>query len=76
MVHIYEYQSIQVMKQHFAKNSKGKKDYNKLHLNAFYKLLDHTYVELLVQKACEHNETKALNTMIDFLFLKKRNYGV
>lgn len=38
---------------------------NKLHLNAFYDVLNRIYTDVLVQTAADYNESRACATMID-----------
>ncbi len=38
---------------------------NKLHLNAFYDVLNRIYTDVLVQTAADYNEFRACATMID-----------
>ena len=43
---------------------------NKLHLNAFYDILNRIYTDVLVQTAADYNESRACATMIDRLKLE------
>ena len=43
---------------------------NKLHLNAFYDVLNRIYTDVLVQTAADYNESRACATMIDRLKLE------
>ena len=57
------------------------KGFNQLHLNAFYDLLERTYIDALVQNGREENEKRAMCDMIDryngnskAIFIADRNY--
>ncbi len=58
----------------------GQKDYNLLHINAMYDLLQHTYTDAVIQKSRNVNESAALTDMVDrsdikqALLLADRNY--
>lgn len=58
----------------------GQKDYNLLHINAIYDLLQHTYTDAVIQKSRNVNESAALTDMVDrsdikqTLLLADRNY--
>ena len=58
----------------------GQKDYNLLHINAMYDLLQHTYTDAVIQKSRNVNESGALTDMVDrsnierALLLADRNY--
>ena len=58
----------------------GQKAYNLLHINAMYDLLQHTYVDAVVQKSRNSDESGALTNMVDrsdieqALLLADRNY--
>ena len=43
----------------------GEKGYNKIHINALFDLLNHTYSDITVQGGKELHERQALNTMVD-----------
>lgn len=49
----------------FFPNTEGKKAYNLLHLNAMYDLLQHIYVDALLQKRRNADESGALTAMVD-----------
>ena len=58
----------------------GQKDYNLLHINAMYDLLQHTYTDTVIQKSRNSDESGALTDMVDrssierALLLADRNY--
>ena len=58
----------------------GQKNYNLLHINAMYDLLQHTYTDAVIQKSRNANESGALTDMVDrsnierALLLADRNY--
>lgn len=58
----------------------GQKDYNLLHINAMYDLLQHTYTDAVIQKSRNEDESGALTDMVDrsgidrALLLADRNY--
>ena len=58
----------------------GQQDYNLLHINAMYDLLQHTYTDAVIQKSRNANESGALTDMVDrsnierALLLADRNY--
>lgn len=59
----------------------GNCGYNMIHINALYDLLNHTYVDLIVQGKKKLHERKALNTMVDrysddtpVIFIADRGY--
>ncbi len=58
----------------------GQKDYNLLHINAMYDLLQHTYTDAVIQKSRSSDESGALTDMVDrsgieqALLLADRNY--
>ena len=58
----------------------GQKDYNLLHINTMYDLLQHTYTDAVIQKSRNANESAALTDMVDrsdikqALLLADRNY--
>ena len=58
----------------------GQKDYNLLHINAMYDLLQHTYTDAVIQKSRNSDESGALTDMVDrsgieqALLLADRNY--
>ena len=49
----------------------GQKSYNLLHINAMYDLLQHIYVDALIQKRRNWNESNALTTMVDRSTIEK-----
>lgn len=46
----------------------GCKGYNALHLNALYDILNHSYLDVIIQNIREQNEKKAYNIMVDRLY--------
>ena len=58
----------------------GQQDYNLLHINAMYDLIQHTYTDAVIQKSRNANESGALTDMVDrsnierALLLADRNY--
>ena len=58
----------------------GQKDYNLLHINAMYDLLQHTYMDAVIQKSRKTDESGALTDMVDrsdiglALLIADRNY--
>jgi len=56
----------------FCKNSETDKGFNKLHINAFYDLIGHTYTDLIIQNGKEQNEHLALHEMVDRAILPKK----
>ena len=58
----------------------GRKAYNLLHINAMYDLLQHTYMDAVIQKSRHSDESGALTGMVDrsnienALLLADRNY--
>ena len=65
----------------FYPGTNGQRPYNLIHLNAIYDLLQHTYVDAVIQKSRNWNEHRALNAMVDrgvwdvpTIFLADRGY--
>lgn len=64
----------------FVSRKDGKKSYNLLHINATYDLLQHLYLDAILQKFRNTDECGALTTMVDrsdipkALVLADRNY--
>lgn len=58
----------------------GQKSYNLLHINAMYDLLQHTYMDAIIQKSRNSDESGALTDMVDrsdikqAILLADRNY--
>ena len=49
----------------------GHKGYNLLHINALYDLNKHIYSDVIIQKAKEHDEHKALQELVDYSEITK-----
>lgn len=64
----------------FYPGANGQKAYNLLHINAMYDLLQHTYIDAVIQKSRNEDESGALTDMVDrsgidrALLLADRNY--
>lgn len=49
----------------FYPGTNGQKSYNLLHINAMYDLLQHIYVDAIIQKSRKTDESAALTSMVD-----------
>lgn len=49
----------------FYPGANGQKSYNLLHINAMYDLLQHIYVDAIIQKSRKTDESAALTSMVD-----------
>ena len=49
----------------FYPGTNGQKSYNLLHINAMYDLLQHIYVDAIIQKSRKTDESAALSSMVD-----------
>lgn len=55
----------------YIAGTNGHKGYNLLHINALYDLNKHIYSDVIIQKAKEHNEHKALQELVDYSEITK-----